>query len=99
MKHLVIGLILGILVNYACSMGGKSAKLTERKDQSKMWRACQDSETAEALGHLCNRVCLKRGRKGACKEWKTNVKNFCGDDFYFFRNTGNVFLPERYLYL
>ena len=98
--------ILNILIFsfYACSMGSKVTR-PERRAHKKIWRPCKDiykvnkkeNLTIESpKGKLCNRVCLKRS-KDNCKEWKTNIKDFAGKDFEFFRSAGFIMIDEDYV--
>lgn len=70
-------------------------RFTERKEQDKLWRPCQDFETPDPVGKLCNRTCTNRKGKDddKCKEWKTTVKDF-KLDFDFFRNGSFVMIDE-----
>ena len=90
----IVGLLIGLTITAACSMGGKAYKVPERKPQDKMWRPCQDFETKDPIGKLCNRVCTKRlGKK--CKEWKINIKDFSKEeDFLWFRAGAFVMIDE-----
>ena len=92
MKMLIINLFL--FSAFACAMGGKAYKPKPRKEQDKLWRACEDFEHKEPIGKLCNRTCVKR--KGSkCKKWKTTIKDFSKkDDFLFFRNGAFIFIDE-----
>lgn len=85
----------------ACGMGGKPQRPRERKPQDKMWRPCEDFETASPVGKLCNRTCKERKRPrngelvGKCKKWKTHIKDFSKkEDFLFFRNGSMVMIDE-----
>lgn len=73
-------------------------RLPERKLQDKLWRPCQDSETASPVGKLCNHTCVDRGAN-KCKEWKTIVKDFSDkEEFLFFRNGTFVMIDEDELF-
>lgn len=97
MKLFIFFALIFLSLN-ACARGSKRPDFDvreERKDQDKIWRPCQDSESTEPVGKLCNHVCIKVKHSGECKEWKTNIKNFStNEDFLFFRNAGFVFLDE-----
>lgn len=67
-------------------------KYPERKEQDKLWRPCQDFETQEPRGKLCNRVCTDRNNRG-CKKWKVIVKDF-HEHFYFFRAGSFIMIDE-----
>ena len=86
--------ILVLVISVACAMGGKS--YPERKPQDKIWRACEDSETPDPVGKMCNRTCAHERKPGKkCKEFKINIKNFSErEDFLFFRNGAFIFIDE-----
>lgn len=85
--------LIASLINYSCAMSRKS-KHIERKPADKLWRPCQDFETAQPIGKFCNRVCVKRSL-GRCKRFKTNVRDFSNkEDFLFFRNSAMVLVDE-----
>lgn len=89
-----------LFVFFACAMGERFPKTVERKDQDKIWRPCQDFETApdNPIGKFCNRVC--KNRKGEkCQEWKTNIKDASkADDFKFFRANTMILIDEDYVF-
>jgi hypothetical protein len=80
---------------FACAMGSKQPVI-ERKDQSKMWRPCQDFviQYGSPIGKLCTRTCINRdGDK--CNMWNQKNKDFNNkDDFEFFRDGSFVFISE-----
>lgn len=92
-KNLILLLFMTISVN-ACAMGGKPYRVPERKAQDKMFRPCQNFETENPLGKLCNRTCAKRkGKK--CKQWKTTVKDFSDPEvFKWFRAGSFIMIDE-----
>jgi hypothetical protein len=92
--NLILGILLGMSIVAACGMGGKPYKKPERKEQDKLFRPCQDFETSDPVGKLCNKVCIDR--KGSeCKAWKINVKNFSDPEiFKWFRAGSFVMIDE-----
>jgi len=98
-SKLFLGLFIGITISVACSMGKTSyTRYYERKETDKMWRACQDFETPNSSKSICNKTCLKRDRKGECKEWKRNIKTYETDGHRFLRDGNFVCVPEHYIY-
>lgn len=79
----------------ACAMGSKRPPI-ERKDEDKLWRACQDFEIQDGspVGKLCNRTCINR-KGGKCTQWKQRSRNFCEQsDFEFYRASSFIFIDE-----
>lgn len=80
----------------ACAMGSKRPSI-ERKDEDRLWRACQNFEVTDGsspIGKMCSRTCLKR-KGNNCQKWKQSVKNFCEPvDFEFYRAGSFVFIDE-----
>lgn len=93
LKSLIFSITMAISLP-ACSMGGRIPNIPERKVQDKLFRPCQDFETANPIGKFCNRVCKKR-KRGKCKKWKVNIKDFSKkQDFDFFRAGSFILIDE-----
>lgn len=92
LKHSLILIIL--LSLEACAMGSKSAP---RKLQDKMFHLCQDYETEQPIGKVCNNTCIKR-EFGKCKQWDRKVMDLRSkEDFEFFRSGAFILIDEDQL--
>lgn len=77
----------------SCAMGSKPYKAPERKLQDKLFRPCQDFETSNPIGKLCNRTCKKK----SCtkEEFTTIVKDFNDPEtFKWFRAGSFIMIDE-----